>query len=250
MKKDKKIRVGMFSLTGCEGCYFSVIDLREKFLALGAKLEFVNFRLMEEGQHLPNEKYDIALVEGSPLTQDNISELKEIRKNANILVAFGSCACMGGIYHMKQYHDKEKIFNHVYNGNTGIDNLEVKPINQIVQVDYFIPGCPINAKEFLQIVYQLIINKKPTINQRPVCFECQTRGFECLLQKGQVCLGPITLGGCGAICLKSKQGCWGCRGLLEDAEVENLIKKLREKYTDRQIVKFFEVFGIKELINK
>ena len=247
---NKKVTIGLFSLTGCEGCYFSIIDLKDKFVELQDKLDIKNFRLFEEDVHLPGETYDVAFVEGSPLTKENIKKLKEIRKQAKVLVAFGGCAHMGGIYHLKQYHDKEKIFNHVYNENKGIDNLEVKPINKIVKVDYTVPGCPINAKEFLEVAYKLIIGKSPTIKQNPVCYECQARGYECVLQKGELCLGPITLGGCEAICLKSKQGCWGCRGLVEDAEVENLIKILRKNHTDKDIIKYFEIFGIKELINK
>jgi coenzyme F420-reducing hydrogenase gamma subunit len=82
----------------------------------------------------------------------------------------------------------------------------------------------------------------------PVCYECQIHGNECLLQKGEVCLGPITRAGCEAVCLKSKQGCWGCRGLIEDAETTNLLKKLREKFNDKEIIKHLEVFGIKEQI--
>lgn len=247
---NKKVTIGLFSLTGCEGCYFSVIDLKDKFVELQDKLEIKNFRLFEEDVHLPGEKYDVAFIEGSPLTLANINKLKQIRKQAKVLVAFGGCAHIGGIYHMKQYQDKEKIYNNIYNGNKGIDNLEVKAINKIVKVDYTVPGCPINAEEFLMVAYKLIIGKSPEIKQNPVCYECQTRGYECLLQKGELCLGPITLGGCEAICLKSKQGCWGCRGLVEDAEVENLVKQLRKNYSDKEIINFFEVFGVKELINK
>lgn len=248
--KQEKIKVGLFSLTGCEGCYFAIIDQRERFLELKDKIEFRNFRLFEEDVHFPSERYDYAFVEGSPLTTANVKRLKQIRAHSDKLVALGGCAHMGGIYHLKQYTDKDKAFNHVYNGIEGVDNLEVRPIHKIVKVDYSIPGCPITATEFLEFVYKIIIGKEFTILQNPVCYECQTKGYRCKLQDGEVCLGPITQGGCGAICLKSGQGCWGCRGLVEDAEVDNLIKELRKNYTDKEIIKFFEVFGIKEMINK
>jgi coenzyme F420-reducing hydrogenase gamma subunit len=224
-----KITIGLFSLTGCEGCYFATLDLREKFLQLETKLEFKNFRLFEEHEATPEEKFDIACVEGSPLTKENVAKLKKIRKNSNLLVAFGGCAHMGGIYHLKQYTDNEKSFNHVYGSNVGIDNLEVKPISKIVKIDATIPGCPVNGEEVLDVMHALLLGKKKQPVQNPVCYECQVNGYECLLQKGEICLGPITQGGCKAICLKSKQACWGCRGLVEDAEVGNLVKKLREK---------------------
>ncbi|MFH0779599.1 MAG: NADH:ubiquinone oxidoreductase [Parcubacteria group bacterium] len=246
--KEEKLKIGIFSLTSCEGCCFAILDLREKFLELSDKIEIAAFRLFEDGTHDLAEGYDIALVEGSPLTNQNIKNLKLIRKNSKVLIALGSCACLGGVYHMKNYQDKEKIFNQIYREEKGIENFNVLPINKIVSVDFYLPGCPITAKEFLHFFYQIIIGKNPTIAQNPVCDECQIAKNECLLQKNEICLGPITQGGCKAVCLQSKQGCWGCRGLVEDAEVSNLIKKLREKYSDKEIIKVFEVFGVKELL--
>jgi coenzyme F420-reducing hydrogenase gamma subunit len=243
----QKYKIGIFSLTGCEGCCFSILDLRQRFLELNKKVTIKTFRLFEES-NLPDEKYDFAFVEGSPLTSANIANLTRIRANSKVLITIGSCAHIGGIYHMKQYQNKEKIFSRIYDNAGGIENFDVKTVGQVVPVDFAIPGCPINGEEFLKTVYQIIIGKNPQMPKRPVCYECQLRGYECLLQKGEICLGPITQGGCEAVCLKSKQGCWGCRGLVDDAEISNLLKKLREKYSDKEILKVFEVFGVKELI--
>lgn len=249
MASKNKLVVGLFSLTGCEGCYFAILDLTKEFIALGDKVEIKNCRLFEDDHHPEEEQYDVAFIEGSPLTKQNRELVKRIRKNSKIVVALGSCSCMGGIYHIKQYQDKAKIFQHVYHNDTGIENFDVQTLEKLIKVDHKIQGCPINGKEFMLFIYGLIIGKKVKSVQNPVCAECQLRGYDCLLQKEQICLGPITCGGCEAICLKSKQGCWGCRGLVKDAEVSNLIKKLREKYTDREITKYLEVFGIKEQIN-
>ncbi|MBT5337630.1 NADH:ubiquinone oxidoreductase [Candidatus Falkowbacteria bacterium] len=247
---NNKIKVGIFPLTGCEGCCVAILDLPNKLLELNEKIEIVNFRLFEEDEHSPDEKYDIVFVEGSPLTTRDIKQLKLVRKNSKYVISIGSCAHMGGIYHLKMYQDKNKIHDYVYQGEKGIENLDVKPLSAYVKVDFSIPGCPITGEEFYDFVYQLLIGKEPAITQNPVCYECQVRGQKCVLQYGEVCMGPITQGGCDAICTKSMQGCWGCRGLVEDAEVDNLIKKLKEKYSDKEISKFFEVFGVKELVWK
>jgi sulfhydrogenase subunit delta len=242
----KKISIGFFSLTSCEGCYFSVLEQLGDLLALNDKIEIKNFRLIADEEHFPPEKFDIAFIEGSPLTKKNMENLLKIRLASKIVVATGSCAHIGGIYHMKNYQDKEKLFDHIYNDVTGIENYDVLPIGKVIPVDFNLPGCPVTADEFFSFVHQMLIGKKPHITEKPVCCECQIRGYECVLQNGGKCLGPATYAGCGAICLKSKQGCWGCRGFYSDAENTNLMKKLKEKYSEKEIIKLLEVFGVKE----
>lgn len=243
----KRMKIAIVSLTGCEGCCVAVLDAPMRFLALQKKIDVVNFRLFEERDH-EFDLYDITFVEGSPLTDSDITHLKQLRERSRVVVALGSCADMGGIYHLKSYQDKKKIHNYVYNGVSGVENYDVKSLSEYVKIDFTVPGCPVNAAELFRFIYGLCIGKDPQVKQNPVCYECQARGFECVLQKGEICLGPITQGGCGAVCLKSRQGCWGCRGLVEDAEIGNLVKQLREKHSDREIVKTMEVFGIKERI--
>ena len=121
------------------------------------------------------------------------------------------------------------------------------PIAEIVKVDFTIPTCPINAEEFLDLTYQILAHKKPQIRQIPVCYECQINGYECLLQNGELCCGPITLGGCNAVCLKSKQACWGCRGLLEEPDVDKFVRNcFLTSHSLEEVEKVLEVFGIKD----
>ena len=92
---NKKLKMGIFSLTCCEGCEFAVLDLGEKLLKATEKVDIINFRLLEEDEHPKIEKYDVAFVEGSPITRENRNTLKEIRKKKKILIALGNCAAMG-----------------------------------------------------------------------------------------------------------------------------------------------------------
>lgn len=243
-------KIGLFSLTGCEGCYCSILEPTLDFVELKKKLNIKDFRLWKDEEFFNFKNLDIALVEGSPITKENIKQLKEIRKNCKILIALGSCAHIGGIYHLKNYHQKEKLLDYVYHQKKGINNPTVLPLEKIVKVDYVIPGCPVDAGEALNIIYQLIIGKKPILTEKPVCFECQTQGNPCLLQQGKLCLGPIIRGGCQAVCLKSGQECWGCRGILDNKQIDNFIKELKEKYnfSDKEIKRALEIFGVKEFI--
>jgi sulfhydrogenase subunit delta len=251
MKQTKKIKLALVSMTSCEGCYVECLNLRERLVALADVAEFVEFRLFEDDHYFTAEGIDVAFVEGSPLTTENIENLKKLRESSKILIAMGSCAHLGGIYHLKNYHNEKKLLKHIYGEATGIEDIKVKPIADYVKVDFSLPQCPINGEEFLKFVFQLVIGKKPTIVQNPVCYECLAKGYECLLQKGEICLGAITQGGCGAICPKSKQACWGCRGLLKNPQIENLFKEFKNRgFSQGQIDKITRFFAVKEQIKK
>lgn len=246
--KKQKLKVGILSLTSCEGCCFALLDATEKYLELFAEVDFNFFRLWRKEEDLSLMKFDIVFVEGSPVTKRNIEQMKIARKNSKLLATMGACAHLGGIYHLKNYYDKDKLIKKVYTETKGIENPYVFPVSHYVKVDFDVPACPIDAKEFLRMINEVIIGRMPKIPQHPVCYDCQRNGYECVLQKGEICLGPITQTGCNAICLKSKQGCWGCRGLIKDAEIAKLTKLLKKKHSTKEIKDAFEIFGIKDLI--
>ncbi len=244
----KKLQVGILSMTSCEGCCFALLDATEKYLELFKEVDFSFFRLWKPEENIALKKFDICFVEGSPITKHNIEQLKTARQNSKILASFGTCAHLGGIYHLKNYYNKDEIIKEVYTETKGIDNPYVYPASHYVKIDFDVPACPIDAKEFFRMINEIIIGRLPKIPQHTVCYDCQKNGYQCVLQKGEICLGPITQTGCNAICLKSKQGCWGCRGLIKDAEVENLTKLLKKKHTTKEIKDALEIFGIRDFI--
>lgn len=247
-KKIQKPKIAIIGLTSCEGCQFVMLDQGNKFLNWLKKVDLEEFRLIEDGDAKPkNQTYDICFVEGNPVTKENIKMLKEMREKSKLLVVLGNCAALGGVWELKNYHTKTKAIRAVYK-KAKVANPDIKEVNNFVKVDLTIPGCPITGSEFMEIANQLLLGKIPRLAQSPVCNECQTNGYECVLQKGEVCLGPITLGGCKAVCLKSKQACWGCRGLFEGAKVENLMKHLNKEFTKEEIYRVMEVFGARDTI--
>lgn len=254
-KNKKKPIVGIFGLTSDEGCEFPIIDQGEKFLELLEEIELGQFRLVKE---LPAaEKYDVALVEGSVLTEENKKKLKWIRNNSRILVAMGACAVIGGIPELKNYLDKDKAITKVYEKIRGIDNLEVKPLKEYVKVDFEIPGCPVDGGEVIKFLYELKEGRIPVIPQRPVCYECQLRETECLLQPNEKtgrpampCLGPIVLGGCNAPCPKVGYPCDGCRGIMEGADIENFEKAIASMISPEERDRIFERYGNKDKIEE
>jgi len=246
--KHKKPRLAIVGLTSCEGCQFVMLDQGKKLLDFLKKVEMEEFRLLEDNPELAGE-YDICLVEGNPVTKANIKLLKELRKRSKILVVLGNCAALGGVWEIKNYRWKKRTIKFVYK-NLKVENPEIKEVSNFVKVDFTIPTCPIDGGELMEVLYQLLDGRIPRLPQRPVCDECQKNGYKCLLQHGEICLGPITLGGCHAVCLKSRQSCWGCRGLFEGAQIKNLMRLLLKNFNRNQVYRVMEVFGARDTIMK
>ena len=245
MPKIIKPKVAIVGLTCCEGCEFAILDLHNRFLELTSRIDFTEFRMIKEDPKIMGP-YDICFIEGSAITDGNFQRLKKLRQVSKMLIVLGNCAHTGGIHRMKNWVGRYKAMEGVYKKFKGITNPPIYPISEIVKVDFTIPTCPINAEEFLNILNQILAGHKPQIKQWPVCYECQIRGYECLLQKGEICCGPVTLGGCNAVCLKSKQACWGCRGLLEEPDVEKYVERLLQEHSVSEIDAILEVFGVKD----
>ncbi len=217
-----------------------------RFLELAKKIDLVELRMIKEDPPKPGP-YDICFVEGSAVTKRNLKVLKELRKVSKMLIVLGNCAHTGGIHRMKNWVGRYKALGEVYEKPEGLDNLDILPIKDIVKVDFTIPTCPLNGEEFWVIILQILAGKKPFIPQNPVCLECQINGNECLLQNGELCCGPITLGGCDAVCLNCKQPCWGCRGLLEEPDVDKFVKNcFLTGHSAAEVKKVLEVFGVKD----
>ncbi len=130
---------------------------------------------------------------------------------------------MGGVNKLKnRYEDMEEVKRIVYGDDAALPHLATAPtkaVSEVVKVDYEIPGCPINAKEFGYIVRCLALGTEPVIPSYPVCVECKLRETPCRFEVGEICLGPITRAGCNAPCPAAGFFCYGCRGLADDPNV-------------------------------
>jgi coenzyme F420-reducing hydrogenase gamma subunit len=107
----------------------------------------------------------------------------------------------------------------VYKENAEMEHLDTYPtkaVDEVIEVDFKIHGCPIEKAEFVKVVKSLLLGKKPEIPEYPVCVECKAKGNPCLWEFGQVCLGPVIRAGCGARCPSGGFRCFGCRGYVDD----------------------------------
>jgi len=223
--KPNKPKVAVFDFTGCEGCELQLVNKEDTLLDFLTAIDLRGFR---EASSVINEDYDIALVEGSITRDDEIKRIEKIRSKAKVLVAMGSCACFGGVNQMKNVFDLKKANTEVY-GDKPKDTVKAKALKEVVKVDLNIPGCPISKAEVESIIKHLVWGMPLSFPVYPVCLECKQRFTTCMFEKGQLCLGPITMAGCNAPCPAGGLGCWGCRGPARDPNYESFFTIARER---------------------
>ena len=200
MSQHVKPKVAFFDFTCCEGCQLTVVDSLQDHPELLGAVEIVQFR---EAMTERGEDYMVAFIEGSCSRPAVKERLKHIRERANVVVALGACAHLGGVNALKYLQPLEASRQYVYGDKAGwYETGEVLPIGAVIPVDFAIPGCPIDRGEFIACVKALLLGKKPPIPDYPLCVECKLRENACLFTRGKVCMGPVTRAGCGAICPK------------------------------------------------
>ena len=239
--KNKKIKLAIFDLTDCEGCEVSVINLKDNLLKVLDNVEILSWRLAQ-GKNKAGP-FDIALIEGSAMTKDEINLLKDLREKSKVIVALGSCASIGGIpYLANDKTERKKLFKKIYGTKYKPLALEVKPLDAYIKVDYYLNGCPISPKELERIITSFLIGKFPKPIDYPVCLECKFSENNCLLVNDKTCLGPVTQAGCDAVCVSQGKYCYGCQGLVKDANIYALKNRLKDFLTKKEIENHLNLF--------
>lgn len=238
---NHKPKIAFFDFTCCEGCQLQVINLEQELPDILKKVEIVHFR---EAMAEKNETYEIAFVEGSCTRLSEVGRLKRIRSQAKQVLALGACAHIGGVNAIKNRFDMAENLDLVYGEQAHyFDTIPARPISAVIPIDGAVPGCPINKEEFIRILIDLLQGHKPTLPNYPVCVECKMNENVCLYHKGQTCLGPITRGGCNSWCPNFGAACEGCRGLIDEPNLDAAVRVLKEagcKVED--ILSDFEMF--------
>jgi F420-non-reducing hydrogenase small subunit len=267
MERQKpKLKLAVYWAAACGGCCVSVLDVHEKLFDVIAAADLIFWPIAldtkyEDVENMPDKHIDLTLFNGAVRNSENEHMAKMLREKSKILVAYGSCAHMGGIPGLANFSSKEEIFRRVYEeseslvnpGNTrplsefevneGILNIpvfydDVRSLSQVVDVDYFIPGCPPQTERLLEVFTAIVSgaelpplgsvvgadvkaqcdectrkkteNKKITKFYRP--WEIYDDGETCFLEQGVLCMGPATRAGCGHRCIKGNAPCRGCYG--------------------------------------
>ncbi len=157
-------------LDGCSGCHMSFLDIDQRILELAEKATIVYSPLVDR-KKFP-EKVDIALVEGSVSTVEDMAKIKKIRKRTKLLVALGDCAVTGNIPAMRNKFGPQSVLELAYIENVGknpqIPTEDVPelldwvyPVDEIVDVDVYLPGCPPPADAIWYVLTEILEGRTP-----------------------------------------------------------------------------------------
>jgi sulfhydrogenase subunit delta len=251
-----KPKVGIYGFTGCAGDQLLIIHTEAEILNLFNSVDIRSFVMASSNP--TEEELDVAFIEGSISTEEEKEHILKIRERAKILVAIGNCAVSGGPQAMFTGDNTfEKRLKKVYGDVKFITNpLEANPVDAFVNVDYYLPGCPISTPQTFALISRLIHGAIPEPYPHPVCHECKLNENRCLLLDKIACLGPLTMGGCGSACPNHGLPCVGCWGPNADGNFEHHLEllqsfgKTREEilrlirgYGGHRILKFIETGG-------
>jgi F420-non-reducing hydrogenase small subunit len=262
MEKEK-LKFAFYWASSCGGCEIAVLDIDEKILDVIAIADIVFWPVAmdikyKDVEAFPDKYIDVCFFNGAIRTEEQEYMAKLLRKKSKVLVAFGSCACEGGIPGLANVANRKEVFERAYLQSPSTNNPDsvtpktsfevpegelklpeffdtVKTLDQTVDVDYYLPGCPPASDEVAKAVEAIAKNELPPKGSilapvKSVCDECPRkkedkkiseihRVYEitpdperCLLEQGIICMGPATRGGCGALCINANMPCTGCGG--------------------------------------
>jgi len=233
-------RLAVFKFASCDGCQLQLLNLEHQLLELAERFEIVQF--LEATSRVEPGPYDVALVEGSITTAHDIERIRRIREDARTLIAIGACATSGGIQHLRNRADIEDWKRGVYPHPEWIDTLATStPLSEHVRVDHSLEGCPVDSGQVLRVLTRALLGATPDLPGASVCLECKRLGNVCVVvTAGLPCMGPVTRGGCGALCPSLGRDCYACFGPHEDPNPEAWARALGDRgLTPREVATRF-----------
>ena len=261
-----KPKIGIYWCASCGGCEEAVVDLAEDILGVVAAVDIMfwpcamDFK-KSDVEALPDKSLVATLLNGAVRSSEQEEMVHLLRRKSKFMIAYGSCACTGGIPALANQFPREQILRYVYEESpTTVNEAKTRPqlkfaeagrevslpelrnvvrsLDQVVDVDYYIPGCPPTPKITKAAIGALLDGRMPPKGSVlspdiALCDECTRRDTKptnvaftefkrthqkhldpqlCFLAQGVICMGPATRQGCGAQCPSGNMPCTGCFG--------------------------------------
>jgi sulfhydrogenase subunit delta len=228
MSTKARPRLGVFKFASCDGCQLSLLDCEDELLAVAGAVEIAYF--LEATRRPLEGEFDLALIEGSISSPEQLEQIHDARKRSRFLITLGACATSGGIQALRNWGHTAEYLQTVYARPEFIQTLATStPIHEHVTVDFELHGCPINKQQLLDVLAAFLAGRRPRTPAHSVCVECKRAGHVCVMvAQGIPCVGPITHAGCGALCPGFDRGCYGCFGPSHGPNVAALTQHLAQ----------------------
>jgi len=264
-----KPKVAFYWCASCGGCEEAVVDLNEGILPVVDAVDIVFWPVAldfkrKDVEHMQDGEIAVCFINGAVRTSEQEEMVKLLRKKSGLVVAFGSCAHLGGIPGLSNFTTREETLHRAYLGVPSLSNImEITPqektesefgilelpefyntvftLDQVIDVDYYLPGCPPPVDLIVTAVTAILEGKLPPkgtvlASKKTLCETCERnktkpeklaikefkRVYEididpekCFLEQGLICLGPVTRGGCGERCIHGNMPCRGCFGTVD-----------------------------------
>jgi len=264
-----KPKVAFYWCASCGGCEETVVDLNEDILKVVDAVDIVLWPVAldfkrKDIEAMADGEIAVSFINGAVRLSEQEEWVKLLRQKSGLIVAFGSCAYLGGIPGLANVADRELIFQRKYTTVPTVENPEkvfprtttemdgyelelpsfydtVKTLDQTIDVDYYLPGCPPPPNLVWDAIMAILEGKLPEKGavlapNKALCDTCprnetkpeelSIKEFkrvatstpdpeECFLSQGYICLGPATRSGCGERCINANMPCRGCFGPLE-----------------------------------
>jgi len=275
---SEKPKIGIYWCSSCGGCEEAIVDLNEGILDVVEAVDIVFWPVAmdfkyDDVRKLKDGELLASFINGGIRLSEQEEVVKLLRKKSQLVFAFGSCAVMGGVPGLANMNNRESVFKRVYKEIESNDNPEnnvpqtefkledkyelelpefydsVYPLDQIIQVDYYIPGCAPAPDTITDAFTAILEGKLPEKGSvlsptKSLCDTCPRKDTKpdkieiekfvepqhyekldddrCFLEAGIICMGPATRGGCGERCINANMPCRGCYGPPNDVKDQGL----------------------------
>lgn len=243
----EKVKIGTMWLGGCAGCHLSIADFHEALIDVMELADFEFSPVLMDTKYDEIPELDVVIIEGGIVNDENREFAEELREKAKFVISYGTCAVYGGIPGLRNLWDKDEVIEEAYINSITTPNEEgvipseevphlegrVKPLGEVIDVDFEVPGCPPRSDVVAEVVLALLKDEEVELPQTNLCEVCPRekppeglamdfikRQFEvgkpeddlCLIPQGLICMGPATVSICGAECPSIAIPCRGCYG--------------------------------------
>ena len=266
---NEKPKIALYWCSSCGGCEESVIDLGEELLEVSKAVDVVFWPVAidtrySQVEELADGALAVAFINGAIRMDAHVRMARLLRRKAKLVVAHGACAHLGGVIGLANFNTPAELLNRSYREVPTVENPlseipggrkqdaaggpvlsplqdRVSALDQVIEVDYYIPGCPPPPEIVARAMRQLLQDELPPkgsvlADRKALCHTCPRvvnkpeiirlkrfhRLFEkvwdpdrCFLEQGVICAGPVTRGGCSAQCIQANMPCRGCFGSVD-----------------------------------